>query len=105
MSIRVGRGAVALLAVLLVACTSTDEPEPAAPSSTRGTSGTEAETEPFVTVGAGPVGLAAEGDAVWVVLSADDAVARIPAGADAPDLVVPVPGTPCARSRETAPSG
>src|SRR5690349_15319630 len=55
----------------------------------------EAETAPYVGVGFGPVGLAADDDgSVWVVAARDETLARIPAGADEPDLTVDVPGVP-----------
>jgi streptogramin lyase len=77
-------------ALVLVACSTSDSGSPS-PSAGE----TPAGSAPYVEVDAGPVGLTATPDgSVWVVAAQGDTVARIPAGATAPDLTVDTPGTP-----------
>src|SRR4051794_7100581 len=80
------------LALLAVACSASEsggsQPDPTPAEAA-------VELAPHVEVGAGPVGLTSSDDAsVWVVAAGDETVARLPPGADAPDLTVDAPGVP-----------
>src|SRR5689334_9623035 len=78
--------------VLLFGCSGSDDT-----SATTDPAPSESEVQlaPHVDVGFGPVGLTAADDgSVWVVAARDETVSRIPAGTEAPDLTVDVPGVP-----------
>ncbi|WP_372734668.1 hypothetical protein [Nocardioides sp.] len=60
-----------------------------------GAAAPDAELIPYVEVERGPIGVTATDDGdVWVVSAYGDALSRIPSGADEPDLVAEVAGTP-----------
>ena len=69
-------------------------PTSAATSSEAG-EGEGAAPASLIPVGAGPVGLAADGaGGAWVVLSGDDRVVHLAGDADEPDVTAEIPGTP-----------
>jgi streptogramin lyase len=88
-----------LLPLTLVAC---GEPgpvqQPARDTSARPALPDPSETsapDTLLPVGAGPVGLAADGEGgAWVVLSGDDRVVHLTADGSEPDVTAEVPGTP-----------
>ena len=87
-----------LLGLPLASCGAGDEPGPTATPQAAPDPSTSEEAghaAGLVPVGAGPVGLAADQDGgAWIVLSGDDRVVHLPAGATEPDVTAEVPGTP-----------